>query len=322
MLDANEAKSAPNITQNPLAPYDAALTNMVTIEEVERPMLENVSSWSLEELFAILTGGRGYVNLEVEELRRVVLKSKDIKIEEMLEESSKKPMSEKEVAEFLNILRKNEYRAILALDYINFTDEEILDEGNGHTKALHVSISCKMMNMPHVLIDNGSALNVIPMTVLKQLKVDEFHINHCNTVICAFDGIEKVVIRKIELSMEIGPMTFNVDFFVMDIALAFNMLLGRLWIHVAGPVPLTLHHKVKYIVNGVLVTMNVGKRFGILEPIEIIQTQGTFGLGYKPKKEDWQRIRIVKAKKHLARIQEKDPQDEPMWVPHIRVTFS
>ncbi|GKV44464.1 hypothetical protein SLEP1_g51648 [Rubroshorea leprosula] len=37
--------------------------------------------------------------------------------------------------------------------------------------------------------------------------------------------------------------------------------------------------------------------------------------------EDWQRRRAIKAEKRLARLQGRDPRDEPMWVPHIRVTF-
>ncbi|GLU09549.1 hypothetical protein SLE2022_264030 [Rubroshorea leprosula] len=68
-------------------------------------------------------------------------------------------------------------RAMLASNYINFMDDEILDEGNGQTKALHIFVQCQMMNVPHVLINNGSALNVISLTALRQSKVDESHIN-------------------------------------------------------------------------------------------------------------------------------------------------
>ncbi|GKU89650.1 hypothetical protein SLEP1_g3764 [Rubroshorea leprosula] len=568
-LDVKEAKGVPNITQNPLPPHDAGTMNMITFNGVEKPMLEDTGSWSLDELFSILieydiiqpiaqrslnvlpmitddamiclyhsnmkghtlqncgdlqrkimklqrmgslkfmfalelekfiapvteeyfTKERPYIlqdtieaqvisqnsqqpyalktslsksligktssvanshfpyswsvlcaSPEVEELRKATLKSKDIRIEEMLVESPKKVVLENEVAEFLNILRKSEYSiieqlnktpakisvlelmlssevhldtllkvlkkahvpknidtqkfgtvvgAILAPNYINFTDDEIPDEGNGHTKALHISVQCKMMNVPHVLIDNGSALNVIPIIVLRQLKVDESHINQCNIVVRAFDGTKRNVVGRIELPMEIGPVTFDVDFFAMDISLAFNMLLGRPWIHVAEAIPSTLHKKVKYIVNGVLVMVNgeeenvirkattipylgidlgtyesfyhsmecgaasyIHSKFkgkwaemakpakvaakimlschyqlgeglglngqGILEPIEVIQAWCTFGLGYKSKKEDWQRIHAIKAEKRLARLQGKDPRDEPISVLHIRVTF-
>ncbi|GKV24308.1 hypothetical protein SLEP1_g33935 [Rubroshorea leprosula] len=220
-------------------------------------------------------------NLEVKELRKAILKSKDIIIEEMLEESPKKPMSEKEVTEFLNILRKKVWDYgwgnLGSKLYINFTDDEIPDEGNGHTKALHIFVQCKMMNVPHVLIDNGSALNVIPLTVLEQLKVDDFHINQCSMMVCAFDGTKRNVVRKIELLVEIGPLTFDVDFFVMDISPTFNKLLGRPWIHIAEALPSTLHQKVKYIVNGLLVIVN-GEEKHVIRPQPFITWEWTLEL--------------------------------------------
>ncbi|GKU90956.1 hypothetical protein SLEP1_g4893 [Rubroshorea leprosula] len=54
-LDAKEAESTPNITQNPLSPHDAGTMNMVALDEVEKPVLDNANFWSLDELFAILT---------------------------------------------------------------------------------------------------------------------------------------------------------------------------------------------------------------------------------------------------------------------------
>ncbi|GKV46606.1 hypothetical protein SLEP1_g53580 [Rubroshorea leprosula] len=530
-LQLDETKSAPSITQNPLPPHGAPTMNMITLDEVDRPVLENASSWSLDELFVILIeydliqpiasmssdvppvtiddasvclyhsnmkghtlqicgdfqrkitelqrmgslkfmfalesekfiapvteeyftkekpyilqdatkaqvinqpyvlktslneslmgktssvvmpqhstilnstandvsnmtcSGWCYVSPEVEESRRAALKSKDIRIEEIPEESPKKLMSENEVAEFLNILRKSEYSiieqlnktpakiyvlelmlssevhldaflkvlkeahvpknidtkkfgtvfgAILAPNYINFTDDEIPDEGNGHTKALHISVQCRMMNVPHVLIDNGLALNVIPMTVLKQLKVDESHISQCNTVVHAFDGTKRNVIGKIELPVEIGPVTFYVDFFVMDISLAFNMLFMCFGIlvtvngeeeHVirkATTIPYlgvdpgtyeSSYHSMECAAASYIHPRFKGKRVEMAKPTKVaakIMLSCTFGLGYKPKKEDWQRMRAIKAEKRLARLQGRDPRDEPMWVPHIRVTF-
>ncbi|GKV11482.1 hypothetical protein SLEP1_g22739 [Rubroshorea leprosula] len=54
-FDVNEAKSTPNITQNPLPLYDAGTMNMGALDEVEKPMLENASFSSLGEFITILT---------------------------------------------------------------------------------------------------------------------------------------------------------------------------------------------------------------------------------------------------------------------------
>ena len=61
---------------------------------------------------------------------------------------------------------------------------------------------------------------------------------------------------KIEIEIQIGPCTFTVEFQVMDISLSYNYLLGRLWIHIAGVIPSTLHQKIKFITEGQLVCVS------------------------------------------------------------------
>ena len=61
------------------------------------------------------------------------------------------------------------------------------------------------------------------------------------------------VTGEIEIEMQIGPCTFNVEFQVMDISPSYNYLLGRPWIHIAGVVPSTLHQKIKFVIEGQLV---------------------------------------------------------------------
>lgn len=52
-----------------------------------------------------------------------------------------------------------------------------------------------------------------------------------------------------------GPYTFQVTMQVMEISPASSMLLGRPWIHTAGAVPPSLHQRVKYVVEGHVVTV-------------------------------------------------------------------
>lgn len=43
----------------------------------------------------------------------------------------------------------------------------------------------------------------------------------------------------------------------MNIQLSYSMLVGRLWIHSTRAIPLSLHQKVKCIINGKIVTINI-----------------------------------------------------------------
>ncbi|XP_017637389.1 uncharacterized protein LOC108479354 [Gossypium arboreum] len=55
---------------------------------------------------------------------------------------------------------------ISADNYIFFNDDEIPPGGMGSTKALHITTRCKGYMLPGILIENGSALNVLPLTML------------------------------------------------------------------------------------------------------------------------------------------------------------
>ncbi len=77
-----------------------------------------------------------------------------------------------------------------------------------------------------VLIDNGSALKVLPNATLVRLQVDLSGVRRSAMIVRAFDGMKRDVLGDIDLPLQIGACTFNVTFQVMDIELAYTMLLG------------------------------------------------------------------------------------------------
>ena len=115
---------------------------------------------------------------------------------------------------------------IAASNMIVFFDDEILAGRCGNTKALYITISCKGYTLPRELLDNGSSVNVIPMATLSRLSVDPSHMRKTHLVVRAFDGIRKEVIGNMELTIQIGPCTFNMNFQIMDINPSYNCLLG------------------------------------------------------------------------------------------------
>ncbi|KAA3469408.1 RNA-directed DNA polymerase (Reverse transcriptase), Ribonuclease H-like protein [Gossypium australe] len=145
---------------------------------------------------------------------------------------------------------------ISADNFISFSDEKIPLGGMGSTKALHITTRSKGYTLPGVLIDNGSALNILPLSTLNRLPVDSSHMKACQNIVRAFDDTERKVMGRIEIPLLIRPNTYEVDFLVMDIKPSYNCLLGRLWIHSAGAVPSSLHQKLKLVAEGRLITIN------------------------------------------------------------------
>ena len=87
----------------------------------------------------------------------------------------------------------------------SFSDDEIPPNGRGSTKALHITTNVKDCTLPKVLIDNGSSLNVIPLSTLIRLLVDRSYIKCTHTVVRAFDGTRWEVTGEIKIEMQIGP---------------------------------------------------------------------------------------------------------------------
>ncbi|XP_052490838.1 uncharacterized protein LOC128043069 [Gossypium raimondii] len=145
---------------------------------------------------------------------------------------------------------------ISADNFISFSDDEIPPGGMGSTRALHITARCKWCILPGVLVDNGSALNVLPLSTLNRLPVDSSHMKSCQNVVRAFDGTERRVMGRIDIPLLIGPTIYEVDFLVMDIKPSYSYLLGRPWIHSAGTVPSSLHQKLKLVSEGRVVTID------------------------------------------------------------------
>jgi len=96
---------------------------------------------------------------------------------------------------------------ITAYNYLTFADEEIPVEGQGHNKALHVSVKCLDHVVSKVLIDNGSSLNVMPKATLEKLPFNVSHLRPISMVVRAFDGSRRDVTEEIDLPIQIGPHT-------------------------------------------------------------------------------------------------------------------
>ena len=62
--------------------------------------------------------------------------------------------------------------SIHASNYWYFIEDEIDAKGTRHNKPLYVTIQCKDCLIDKVLIDNDSALNVLPRHMLEEMLVD------------------------------------------------------------------------------------------------------------------------------------------------------
>ena len=117
---------------------------------------------------------------------------------------------------------------VLATNQISFTDDELPPEGREHTLPMHIMVKCEDMIVSRVLIDNGSVLNVCPMSTIECLNVNTSLIRLTTIIIRAFDGNLQKVQGEVELAIGIGPRSFMVNFQVIKVDSLYNILLGGL----------------------------------------------------------------------------------------------
>ncbi|KAH7866151.1 hypothetical protein Vadar_016306 [Vaccinium darrowii] len=136
-----------------------------------------------------------------------------------------------------------------------FTDDDLPPERTTHKKSLYISLSCAKKWNPLVLVDNGLALNVCPQRTINKVGVPPESIKPSNQCVKGYDNSKRNVVGCVTLIVEVEALKQEVEFFVMDIPATFNLLLGRPWLHETRAVPSTLHQKVKFVVDGKVITM-------------------------------------------------------------------
>jgi len=160
-------------------------------------------------------------------------------------------------------------RRIHATNYLYFMADELDVEGTRHNKPLYITVRCKDCIIRKVLVDNGSALNVLPKHILKEMLIDESHMKLSTMMARAYDGSPRPIIRTLEVELYVGPQMFLVTLQVMDIHPSYSMLLGRPWIHAAGAIASSLHQCLKYIMNGMLVTVKAEETVSMIKNVVV-----------------------------------------------------
>ncbi|XP_077245908.1 uncharacterized protein LOC143885576 [Tasmannia lanceolata] len=87
---------------------------------------------------------------------------------------------------------------------LSFSDEDLPSEGKDHTRPLKITLLCNQKKVSEVLVDNGSALNVCPLSTATTLGFGPEDFIPSEQGILAYDGTRRDVIGT--LATEIGPI--------------------------------------------------------------------------------------------------------------------
>ena len=129
---------------------------------------------------------------------------------------------------------------------LSFSDVDKLGTIQPHDDALVVTNRIGGYDVKMVMIDQGSATEIMYPDLYKGLGLKPKNLTTYNSPLVSFEG--KMVIPKgqIRLPMQVGTDVVKVDFIVVDAFSLYTAIMGRPWLHTLGAVSSTLHQKVKY----------------------------------------------------------------------------
>ena len=136
---------------------------------------------------------------------------------------------------------------------ITFSDDDLPLKCSDHVQPLFIDVACSGRQVSSVLLDKGSALNVCPLVTTIALGFSPTDFGPSSQTVRAYDGTQRTVMGILNTHVMIGPVRYSILFQVLRIQSSFNLLLGRPWIHEAGAIPSSLHQKLKFIHEGLII---------------------------------------------------------------------
>ncbi|KAI3719985.1 hypothetical protein L6452_20892 [Arctium lappa] len=97
-----------------------------------------------------------------------------------------------------------------------------------------------------ILVDGGSSANIIFFDAVKAMGIDKSEITRRSTTLVGFNGGATSTMGEITLPVYAKGINRQMKFNVVDCSSAYNVILGRPWIHDMKAVPSTYHQSLKF----------------------------------------------------------------------------
>ncbi|KAM2796752.1 hypothetical protein COP1_007847 [Malus domestica] len=110
-----------------------------------------------------------------------------------------------------------------------------------HFKTIYVAAHLEMMHFKRILIDGGTAVNVLPAKQMKRIGRGIKDLIPTDLTISSLSGAITKTHKILPLEVDLRSKQIMLAFFVVDCTSTYGALLGRDWIHQSLAIPSTLH---------------------------------------------------------------------------------
>ena len=133
---------------------------------------------------------------------------------------------------------------------LGFSNKDKTGTIQPHDDALVVTLRIEGYNVKRVLVDQGSAVEVIYPDLYKGLNLKPEDLMPYDSPLVSFEGKTVTPRGQIRLPIQTNSDVVKVDFIVVDAYSPYTAIVARPWLHALGVVSYTLHQKVKYPSEG------------------------------------------------------------------------
>ena len=124
---------------------------------------------------------------------------------------------------------------------LSFSNADKLGTIQPHDDALIVTLRIGGYNVERVMIDQGSAVEIMYPDFYKGLGLKPENLTTYSSSLVSFKGKMVVPKGQIRLPVQVGIDVVEVDFIVVDAFSPYTAIIGKPWLHTLGAVSSTLH---------------------------------------------------------------------------------
>ena len=121
-----------------------------------------------------------------------------------------------------------------------------------HDDALVVTLKIGGYDVRQVLVDQGSAVEIMYLDLYKGLNLKPEDLTAYESPLVSFEGKTVIPKGQIRLPIQTDSEVVEVDFIVVNSYSPYTAIVARPWLHALGATSSTLHQKVKYPSKGLV----------------------------------------------------------------------
>ncbi|XP_030930578.1 uncharacterized protein LOC115956296 [Quercus lobata] len=133
---------------------------------------------------------------------------------------------------------------------LGLSDKDKIGTIQPHDDALVVTLRFGGFDVKRVLVDEGSAVEVMYPDLYKGLNLKLEDLTAYDSLLVSFKWKTVTPKGQIRLPIQTSSDMVEIDFIVVDAYSLYTVIVARPWLHALGAVSSTLHQKVKYPSEG------------------------------------------------------------------------